>query len=51
MKLKSKNEKYDKNALTQAVRIYNQIPDDMKLLPPKKFALALKKLWLRNDKG
>ena len=51
LKIKSKNEKYDRNALTQAIKIYNQIPDNMKLLPPKKFAMALKKLWIRNDEG
>ena len=51
LKIKSKNEKYDKNAITQAIKTYNKIPEDMKLLPPKKFAMALKKLWIRNDDG
>ena len=49
LKYPSKNEKYNKNRIVQSIRIYNLIPEEIKLLPLKKFNAAIKKIWIRED--
>ena len=44
IKYKRKHEKYDKNLITQMIKIYNAVPDKMKDLPRNKFKLELKKI-------
>ena len=46
LKYRKNNEKYQRNLIVQSISLYNMIPDDMKLLTPKRFKNALKKQWI-----
>ena len=46
IKYRRNNEKYDRNLISQSIKLYNTLPDDFKLMKPSKMKHALKKIWI-----
>ena len=49
IKYKKKHEKYDHNLIVQSLKTYNNIPDELKDLPPKKFGEMIQNFWIKTE--
>ena len=48
LKYMRRNDKYDQNLISQSLKIYNNLPEEIRSLPAKKFNKKIRTTWLVN---